>query len=82
MFEGQRRYNEFYLLHETLIKRWPAIPIPSIPPKKNFGNKDIIFIQQRRYYLERFFRCISKFDFIVNSVEFKAFSRPNGMKID
>ena len=45
LFEGQRRYNEFYLLHESLIKRWPCIPIPAIPPKKNFGNKDLIFIQ-------------------------------------
>ena len=82
IFEGQRRYNEFYLLHEALTKRWPSIPIPSIPPKKNFGNKDLIFIQQRRYYLERFLRSISKFDFIVNSMEFKTFSRPNGQQIE
>lgn len=82
LFEGQRRYNEFFLLHETLRKRWPCIPIPCIPPKKNFGNKDLIFIQQRRYYLERFFRCVAKFDFIINSAEFKIFSRPNGMPIE
>ena len=69
-------------MHEALTKRWPSIPIPSIPPKKNFGNKDLIFIQQRRYYLERFLRSISKFDFIVNSMEFKTFSRPNGQQIE
>ena len=43
-FSGERRYNEFFLLHESLTKRWPCIPIPAIPPKKNFGNKDLIFI--------------------------------------
>lgn len=42
----------------------------------------MIFIQQRRYYLERFFRCITKFDYIVNSVEFRTFSRPNGTHIE
>ena len=44
-FSGERRYNEFFALHETLSKRWPCIPIPTIPPKKNFGNKELIFIQ-------------------------------------
>jgi len=82
MFEGQRRYNDFYLLHETLRKRWPGIPIPCIPPKKGFGNKETIFIQQRRYYLERFFRCIAKSEFLINSPEFRAFSRPSGMPIE
>lgn len=56
--------------------------MPSIPPKKSIGNKDLIFIQQRRYYLERFFRNISKFGFLVNSTEFRAFSRPSGLPID
>jgi hypothetical protein len=82
MFEGQRRYNDFFLLHETLRKRWPGIPIPCIPPKKSFNNKEAVFIQQRRYYLERFFRCIAKYDFLINSQEFRAFSRPSGMPIE
>jgi hypothetical protein len=69
-------------LHESLSKRFPGIPIPTIPPKKNFGNTDIIFIQQRRYYLERFFRLLARFDFIINSPEFRAFARPSGMNIE
>ena len=73
MFEGQRRYNEFFLLHEALVKRWPGIPVPTIPPKKSIGNKDLIFIQQRRFYLEKFFRSISKFGFLINSQEFRVF---------
>jgi hypothetical protein len=56
--------------------------VPTIPPKKSIGNKDLIFIQQRRFYLEKFFRSISKFGFLINSQEFRVFSRPNGMPID
>lgn len=36
------------------------------------------FILERRYYLERFMRKLSKFDFLINSEEFVLFSRPNG----
>jgi len=44
IWEGKRRYNEFFLLHETLCARFPSVPIPTIPPKKAFNNKDQIFI--------------------------------------
>jgi hypothetical protein len=33
-WEGQRRYNEFFCLHESLVHRWPGIYIPKIPPKQ------------------------------------------------
>jgi len=36
------------------------------------------FINERRFYLERFLKKLSPFDFILNSEEFKAFSRPQG----
>lgn len=36
------------------------------------------YIIERRYYLERFLRKLSKFDFLINSEEFLLFSRPNG----
>jgi hypothetical protein len=35
-FEGQRRYNEFFLLHQTIGARWPGVFIAKIPPKKSF----------------------------------------------
>ena len=76
-WEGERRYNEFFKLHEKLEARWPGIPIPTLPPKA-LRNKDIKFINERRFYLERFLKKLSTFDFIINSVEFKTFSRPNG----
>ena len=59
-WEGKRRYNDFFNLREALTRRWPGIPLPTIPPKKSIGNKDLVFIQERRYYLERFLRKISK----------------------
>lgn len=82
LFEGQRRYNEFFLLREILLKRFPGLPVPTCPPKKSIGNTDIIFIQQRRYYLERFLRNLAKYDFVINSPEFRAFARPMGMNIE
>ena len=78
VWEGERRYNEFHKLVEKLEQRWPGIPIPQLPPKKAIGNKDLKFINERRYYLERFLKKISAFPFVINSSEFKIFSRPNG----
>lgn len=77
-WEGQRRYNEFYLLRGIIEQRWPGVPIPQLPPKKSIGNKDIKFINERRFYLERFLKKISAFDFIINSKEFGIFSHPTG----
>ena len=75
-WEGERRYNEFFKLHSVLEARWPGIPIPTLPPKKAIGNKDIKFINERRFYLERFLKKMASFEFILNSVEFQNFSRP------
>ena len=55
-FEGMRRYNEFYMLRNSLCARWPGLFIPGIPPKKAVGNKDVKFIIERRYFLERFIK--------------------------
>jgi hypothetical protein len=68
-WNGLRRYNEFYVLHQTISKRWPGIPIPSVPPKKAIGNKDLVFIQERRFYLEQFLRKMTVFPFIVEGEE-------------
>jgi hypothetical protein len=78
MWEGDRRYNEFHKLHEKLEQRWPGIPLPLLPPKKAIGNKDIKFINERRFYLERFLKKMSAFEYILNSSEFTIFTRPAG----
>jgi len=49
-----------------------------VPPKKAIGNKDTKFINERRYYLERFLRKLSISEFLIHSDEFSIFSRPNG----
>lgn len=69
-WDGLRRFNEFFLLFECISKRWPGVPIPSIPPKKAMGNKDLVFIQERRFYLEQFMRKLVRFPFIIHGPEF------------
>lgn len=77
-WEGERRFNQFFKLVEKLEQRWPGIPIPTLPPKKAIGNKDLKFINERRFYLDRFLKKLSAFPFIINSEEFLVFSRPQG----
>lgn len=66
------------MLREALTARWPGIYFPPIPPKKRVGNKTSKFVEDRRYFLERFLRKIANHDFILISEEFKIFSRLNG----
>lgn len=42
------------------------------------GNTDGIFIEERRALLERFLRELARYDFIIESKEFKIFSRGPG----
>ena len=81
-WECKRRYNEFFVLFECLQKRWPGILLPQVPPKKSVGNKEQVFIQERRYYLERYLRKLAKFDFVINSQEFQLFCRPQGLDVE
>jgi len=54
----------------VLEQRWPGIPIPVLPPKKAIGNKEIKFINERRFYLERYLKKLSHYPYIINSKEF------------
>ena len=67
VFECKRRYNEFFVLHDALVKRWPGIVLPKCPPKKAMGNKEGTFLHERRYFLERYMKKLSRYDFIINS---------------
>lgn len=75
-FEGNRRYNEFFLLRQVMVHNWPGIYIPSTPSKKLVGNKDVRFIIERRYFLERFVLQLSIIPALVESNEFQTFMRP------
>lgn len=50
--------------------------IPKMPTKKAIGNKEVKFIYERKFYLERFLRKCAKHDFLINSEEFRIFARP------
>lgn len=54
-WEANRRYNEFYALKEAMRITWPGLYIPHMPSKKLIGNRDVKFIIERRYFLERFY---------------------------
>ena len=77
-FEGSRRYNDFHALRDHLLRNWPGVYIPPIPPKKMTGNKDESFVEDRALFLDRFMKQISQHQHLVNSDTFKAFSRPSG----
>ena len=48
------------------------------------GNKDIEFVVERRYFLERFFMQISEIEYLKSSEEMRIFIRPelNGLNTD
>jgi hypothetical protein len=48
-----------------------------LPPKKSIGNKDIKFLNERRFYLERFLKKMSPYKFVLDSSEFQCFARPS-----
>jgi len=56
--------------------------IPKIPAKKAIGNKEVKFIYERKFYLERFLRKCARHDFLINSDEFKCFAGRNGTDIE
>ena len=56
--------------------------IPKLPPKKTIGNKEVKFIYERKFYLERFLRKCAKQEFIINSEEFRIFARPSSGDMD
>ena len=49
-----------------------------MPPKKAIGNKEVKFINERRFYLERWLKKLAAFPFLLNSKEFVLFTRPTG----
>lgn len=81
-WDGVRRFNHFYSLYEALQKRFPGLLIPKLPPKKAIGNKEVKFIYERKFYLERFLRKCARYDYLINSEEMKVFARPGGGDVE
>ena len=81
-FEVQRRYKEFDALRLALQERWPGCYVPAIPEKSVMGDKEEAFVEQRRSLLERFMRECGKYEYLIESKEFKIFTRSNAGEID
>lgn len=52
----QRRYREFLCLRDTLFAQYPGLMIPPMPAKKYKGNKVDNFVEERRYFLNKFLK--------------------------
>lgn len=61
-WEVSRRYNDFYKMHEVLLRKnsetssQETLKLPTIPPKKLFGAFGKDFLDQRRSELEIYLR--------------------------
>lgn len=47
-----RRYSEFNKLHKSLLRTHPSISSIEFPPKKHFGNMNLVFVEERRQQLQ------------------------------
>jgi len=61
-----------------LVERWPGCYVPAIPEKLAVGDKEDAFIEQRRSLLEKFMRECGKYEYLIESKEFKIFTHTRG----
>ncbi|KAH8335937.1 hypothetical protein KR074_008536, partial [Drosophila pseudoananassae] len=47
-----RRYSEFDKLHKSLLRTHPVVKSVEFPPKKHFGNMNLVFVEERRQQLQ------------------------------
>lgn len=74
----ERRFTDFIWLRETLVKMYPGVFIPPLPPKKLLGlilgNKNDDFLAERRSDIHRWLnRLIEVGPFLMASVPVQAF---------
>lgn len=53
-YEVFRRYQDFVWLRAELVRQYPGIFIPPLPPKKLIGNTEQMFVNERMRVLNRF----------------------------
>ena len=78
LFSGdlERRYSDFFSLREKLLRNYPGVYIPSIPPKVYINNKSVQTISQRQRVLNNFCLEISRIPILMESQEFHEFFSP------
>jgi len=77
-FEVYRRYKQFHMLRNVLFTRFMGLYVPPIPEKKAMGNTDSGFVQERRFFLDKFMKDIAGLPYLYESQEFATFLRPAG----
>lgn len=80
--EAWRRYKEFLKLRQALTERWPGFYCPPLPPKKAIGNLDQDFVEERRYFLDKFLKSLMQIPHLKESEEFQAFIRPKAADVE
>lgn len=65
-----RRYNDFLLLREKLVLRWPGCIIPPIPKTAKVGNTEAETIRNRKKFLNNFLTKITQVPEIYYGEEF------------
>lgn len=74
-FEARRRFSEFFVLRETLTRRWMGLYVPPLPEKKALGNKDLRFVEERKRGLEYFARRMAAVKYLYYAEEFQILLR-------
>jgi len=68
-----RRFKDFVWLQETLVKFFPGVFIPPLPPKKILGSLDNSVVAERRIDLERFLNRAAAQAYVADSEAFTLF---------
>ena len=63
-----RRFNNFYVLRQTLVMRFPGLYIPPIPNKQS-GAKEAETVRERQYFLDAFVKEMSSLKYLAQSKE-------------
>lgn len=53
-----RRYSQFFDMHKCLRRKFPMVEAFKFPPKKTLGNKDSLFVEDRRRLLQDYLRRV------------------------
>jgi hypothetical protein len=72
-----RRYSHFHMFAETLIRRFPGLYVPPIPPKQSNKTEERV-AQERQYFLDLFLKKCCELSYIAQSSEMQSFLRPTG----
>ena len=74
-FEMFRNYNDFLLLRNILMQRWPGCYVPPLPKKKIMGDNDQDNLKEKISFFEDFYKKVSQLKFLYYSKEFQMFLR-------